>query len=86
MAIAIPGTALSRDLPCENMGRAKSLTDSEKQVVLARLEETSPSGRLPSELGALKNAVHNVIAAPRTGEIRHRRGGKRFRDSNSCAQ
>ncbi len=75
IAIAIPGTALSRDLPPENMGRAKSLTDSEKQVILALLEDNKSEREIAERIGRSKNAVHNVIVALRTGETRNRRGG-----------
>ncbi len=60
------------------MGRAKSLTDSEKQVVLALSEDSKSEREIAERIGRSKNAVHNVIVALRTGRTRHRRGGKRF--------
>ncbi len=78
MVFAIPGTAIFRDLPGKNMGRAKSLTDSEKQVVLALLTENKSEREIVEPIGRSKNAVHNVIVALRTGETRNRRGGKRW--------
>ncbi len=58
------------------MGRAKSLTDSEKQIVLALLAENKSEQEIAERIGRSKNAAHNVIVAIRTGETRNRRGAK----------
>ncbi len=63
MAFGTPGTAISRDLPRKNMGRAKSLTDSGKQIVLALLAENKSEREIAERIGCSKNAVHNVIVA-----------------------
>ncbi len=56
MAFAIPGTVISRDLPRKNKGRAKSLTDSEKQIVLALLAENKSEREIAERIGRSKNA------------------------------
>ncbi len=75
MVFAIPGRAISRDLVRKSMGRAKSLTASEKQVVIALLAENTSEREIAERIGRSKNAFHNVIVALRTGETRNRRGG-----------
>ncbi len=60
------------------MGRAKSLPDSERKVVLAPLEDNKSEWEIAERIGLSKNAVHNDIVALRTGGTKHRRGGKRF--------
>ncbi len=76
MAFAIPSTAISRDLQRKNMGRAKFLTDSEKQIGLALLAEKKFEREVAERIRRSMNAVRNVIVAIRTGETRNRRGAK----------
>ncbi len=60
------------------MGRTKSLTDFEKQIVLGVLAEKKSEREIAERIGRSKNAVDNVIVAIRTGEKRNRRGAKRW--------
>ncbi len=55
------------------MGRAKSLTDSEKQIVLALLAENKPEREIAERIGRSKDADHIVTVAIRTGETRNPR-------------
>ncbi len=54
IVFAIPGTAIPRDVPRKNMGRAKSLTASENQVVLALLAENKSEREIAERIGRSK--------------------------------